>query len=71
MDEIDRRLVIATQGGLPLVSRPYEAIAGQLGCSAEEVVRRLQRLLENGVIRRIGAVPNHYAIGYTATRPMA
>lgn len=66
MDELDRRLVVATQGGLPLVSRPYEAIAGQLGCSAEAVVQRLQRLLDNGVIRRIGAVPNHYAIGYTA-----
>ena len=28
--------------------------------------RRLRRLLESGVIRRIGAVPNHYALGYTA-----
>jgi DNA-binding Lrp family transcriptional regulator len=28
--------------------------------------RRLQRMLDTGVIRRIGAVPNHYAIGYTA-----
>ena len=27
---------------------------------------RLQRMLDTGVIRRIGAVPNHYAIGYTA-----
>jgi DNA-binding Lrp family transcriptional regulator len=27
---------------------------------------RLTSMLESGVIRRIGAVPNHYAIGYTA-----
>jgi DNA-binding Lrp family transcriptional regulator len=29
-------------------------------------MERLARMLESGVIRRIGAVPNHYAIGYTA-----
>jgi len=65
-DEIDRRLVLATQAGLPLVSRPYQQLATQLGVSADEVMLRLERMLENGVIRRIGAVPNHYAIGYTA-----
>jgi siroheme decarboxylase len=65
-DEIGRRLVVATQAGLPLVSRPYHQLAEQLGLSADEVMLRLERMLENGIIRRIGAVPNHYAIGYTA-----
>ncbi|MDK9702304.1 MAG: AsnC family transcriptional regulator [Sulfuritalea sp.] len=66
LDAIDRRLIVATQAGLPRVSRPYDAIAAQLGIGGDEVLRRLQRMLEVGVIRRIGAVPNHYAIGYTA-----
>lgn len=66
LDGIDRRLIVATQGGLPLVPRPYHALAEQLGLSAEEVMARLRRLLESGVVRRIGAVPNHYALGYTA-----
>lgn len=66
IDEIDRALIVATQGGLPLVSRPYHAIAGQLGIEAGEVMRRMQALLDSGMIRRIGAVPNHYAIGWTA-----
>ena len=48
---------MATQEGLPRVSRPYDAIANQLGISAEEVMARLQRMLDSGVIRRIGAVP--------------
>jgi len=65
-DEIDRRIVIATQGGLPLTPRPYHAIAGQIGISAEEVMQRVKDMLARGAIRRIGAVPNHYAIGYTA-----
>lgn len=64
LDEIDRSLILATQAGLPLVPRPYHALAGQLGIAAEEVQQRLARMLESGIIRRIGAVPNHYALGY-------
>ena len=66
IDDIDRALIVATQDGLPLVPRPYHAIAERLGVAPEEVMRRLERLLADGVIRRIGAVPNHYAIGWTA-----
>lgn len=65
-DDLDRAIIVATQGGLPLVPRPYDVIAGQVGTSAEEVRRRLDAMLESGVIRRIGVVPNHYAIGYRA-----
>ena len=65
-EDIDRQLIVATQGGLPLVSRPYDALAERLGITAVEVRKRLQAMLESGVIRRIGAVPNHYALGYTA-----
>ncbi|MHB9117543.1 MAG: siroheme decarboxylase subunit beta [Burkholderiales bacterium] len=66
MDETDRRIVVATQSGLPLVARPYNALAGQLGLTAEDLMARLQRLLDCGAIRRIGVVPNHYALGYKA-----
>lgn len=66
LDAVDRRLVLATQGGLPLVERPYHQLAEQLGIPPADVMSRLTRMLESGVIRRIGAVPNHYAIGYTA-----
>ena len=66
LDATDRQLIVATQGGLPRVSRPYDLLAKQLAIAPEEVLQRLQRMLDNGVIRRIGAVPNHYAIGYTA-----
>ena len=65
-DDLDRRLVIATQAGLPLVPHPYDQLAEQLGTTAAEVKARLAAMLEAGRIRRIGAVPNHYALGYTA-----
>lgn len=64
LDETDRRLIVATQGGLPLVLQPYHALAEQLGIPAAEVQARLRALLDSGAIRRIGAVPNHYALGY-------
>ena len=66
LDAIDRQLIVATQAGLPRLSRPYDAIGSELGIAGDEVISRLQRMLDSGVIRRIGAVPNHYAIGYTA-----
>ena len=66
VDAIDRALIVATQGGLPLVARPYHAIADSLQLDPEEVMRRMRRLHQVGVIRRLGAVPNHYAIGYRA-----
>jgi DNA-binding Lrp family transcriptional regulator len=64
LDELDRRLIVATQAGLPLVPRPYDALAATLDIPANEVQARLAALLASGVIRRIGAVPNHYALGY-------
>lgn len=66
IDEIDRRIIRATQGGLPLVPQPYHQVAEQLGLPVQEVMERISRMLESGMIRRIGAVPNHYALGYKA-----
>jgi DNA-binding Lrp family transcriptional regulator len=66
LDAVDRRLLVTTQGRLPLVPRPYHALADRLDIAPEEVMRRMRRLLERGVIRRIAAVPDHYALGYRA-----
>jgi DNA-binding Lrp family transcriptional regulator len=64
IDDVDRALIQATQTGLPLTPRPYHTLAETLGIDADEVMQRMQRMLANGIIRRIGAVPNHYALGY-------
>jgi len=66
LDELDRQLILATQAGLPLDPRPYEVIASELGVSAEQVMQRLRRMQQAGIIRRIAAVPNHYRLGYIA-----
>ena len=65
-DGIDRAIIRATQAGLPLVPFPYHQVAAEVGTSPEAVIRRMRRMLEAGIIRRIGAVPNHYALGLVA-----
>lgn len=64
IDATDRSIVVATQQGLPLCARPYHAVARRLGLEAAEVQERLARMLEAGIVRRIGVVPDHYALGY-------
>ena len=66
MDVVDRALVRALQAGLPRVPRPYHAVAEALGMAPEVVMARLDAMLDSGAIRRIGAVPNHYRLGYVA-----
>jgi len=66
MDALDRAIILATQAGLPLCPEPYRAVAEQVGSTSEEVQERLRRMLDSGLVRRIGAVPNHYALGYRA-----
>ena len=58
-----QRLVAATQSGLPLVPEPYAAIAASLDMPVDAVMDDLRQMLSAGVIRRIGAVPDHYRLG--------
>ena len=66
LDPIDRVLIRLTQAGLPLVPRPYRDLGDAMGIAEAEVMLRMRRMLDRGVIRRIAAVPNHYALGYRA-----
>ena len=62
----EQSLIDVISNGLPLVSRPYEAIARQLGCSESRVVEALQRLMQRGYIKRFGVVVRHRKLGYRA-----
>ncbi len=64
IDTLDRQIISATQSGLPLTSQPYQTIAEQLDISAELLMQRITAMQQQGVIRRIGVVPNHYRLGY-------
>lgn len=62
--DIDRKLITLTQAGLPLVTKPFHQLAQQLDITPEQVKFRFQYMLDQGIIRRIAAVPNHYALGF-------
>lgn len=65
-DTLDRRLVGAIQDGLPLTARPYAAVAERTGLCETQVIRRIGRLLCDGVIKRMGVVVRHHELGYRA-----
>ncbi|MCS6879316.1 MAG: AsnC family transcriptional regulator [Geminicoccaceae bacterium] len=66
LDPIDRRILLASQDGLPLSVAPFAELARRLGLEEREVLARLRRLREQGVVRRIAAVPNHFRLGFVA-----
>jgi len=66
VDATDRLIIEATQAGLPLAAAPYAEIGASVGLPEAEVIARLAKMQERGVVRRIGAAPNHYAFGMTA-----
>jgi len=63
MDAIDRKLINALHGGVPIEERPYLLIGGQLGISEEEVIERLQRLLEDRTLTRFGPLYDAVKLG--------
>jgi DNA-binding Lrp family transcriptional regulator len=72
LDEYDRAIVNGFQGGFPVVERPFEPAARALSergidSTAEELLDRIRRLDDNGVLSRFGALIDAEAIGGTAT----
>ncbi|MFS8976972.1 AsnC family transcriptional regulator [Cupriavidus necator] len=65
-DALDFALIRATQAGLPLDPAPYAAVGAALGLSEAEVIARLAAMQARGMLRRIGAVPDHYRLGWRA-----
>lgn len=62
----DQCLLGAIQSGLPLVERPYEAIGQLIGQNENEVISRLQSMIDQGVIKRFGLIVRHHELGFNA-----
>jgi len=61
----DRALIKTIEHGLPIVSRPYAEIAKQLNTTEQNIISRVQTLINNGAIKRYGIVVRHRELGYT------
>ena len=59
-------LIEVIQGGLPLVTRPYQEIAERLGWSEQLVIEKLKNMIDGGIIKRLGIVVRHHELGYRA-----
>ena len=67
LDETDRGLLNRIQTDFPVDARPYRVLGEQFGLTEAEVMERIERLRESGVIRRIGGNFPAKKMGYTST----
>ncbi|MDC7714093.1 Lrp/AsnC family transcriptional regulator [Vogesella sp. LYT5W] len=66
LDDADRRLIAALNGGIALQPRPFAPLADACGLPEDEVLQRLQGWVASGVIRRFGMVLRHHELGFRA-----
>ena len=67
MDKVDSRVLKALQNDFPLSERPYETIASKLDIQSSELWKRLEKLVDEGTIRRLGASLNSHKLGFCST----
>jgi len=67
IDDIDRAILNRIQSDFPVASRPYRVIAEKLDLAEGEVIRRVLRLKEEGIIRRIGGNFTPDKLGFVST----
>lgn len=63
IDAVDRVIINKLQGGFPLTDRPYADAAKELGISEDELLTRLQQLLQQNVLTRFGPMYNVEMMG--------
>jgi DNA-binding Lrp family transcriptional regulator len=64
LDDVDRRVLNLMQGSFPLHPCPYGAVAAAAGLAEAEVLARVQRLLDDRIIRQVTPIYDTRALGY-------
>jgi len=67
MDDTDKKILNILQKEFPLTEQPFLVVAGECGISEEETLARVQKMKEEGIIRRIGAVFDGAKLGRVST----
>ncbi len=62
-DFIDRNIINNLQGGFPVSERPYADAAKQLGITENELIERITKLLELGILSRFGPMYHAERLG--------
>ena len=71
LTEIEKKVISALQGNIPVCERPYLELAQAIGMSEEEFLKTAKGLDNRGIIRRFGATLKHQKSGYTANAMVA
>jgi siroheme decarboxylase len=66
LDDTDRRLLNLMQGAFPIAPRPYAAVAAEANVTESEVIARVQRLLDERIIRQVTPIFDTRALGYSS-----
>ncbi len=67
MDETDKKILNILQKEFPLTEQPFAIVADKCGINEEEVLARVQKMKNDGIIRRIGAVFDSAKLGRVST----
>ena len=67
MDTTDRNIINNLQGGFPLSERPYAEAAARLGLTEDELIQRLDGLLEKGALTRFAPMYHAERLGGALT----
>jgi siroheme decarboxylase len=66
LDELDKKLLNLMQGKFPLEPRPYESVARAAETSEAEVLRRVQHLIDERIIRQVTPIFDTRALGFSS-----
>jgi len=66
LDDLDKRLLNLMQGSFPIEPRPYRRIAELAGVAEEQVLTRIQHLLDERIIRQVTPIFDTRALGYSS-----
>jgi len=67
MDEIDKKILNIIQTDFPVEAEPFEVLGEKIGISEDEALKRVRKLKDDGIIRRIGAVFDTGKLGFAST----
>ncbi len=67
LDAIDKSILRELQGNLPVVSKPYAALAQRVGISEEELFKRVEKMMRAGIIRKFGLRIDSRKVGFAST----
>ncbi len=67
LDATDKTIINRIQSDFPIDARPYRVIAEELGLTEEQVIKRVQAMKDEGIIRRIGGNFVPHKVGFVST----